>query len=358
MADLASATLEFTTLLREEHDFVLGRAELHDALRATEAIGVRERTRLRAALRAVCCSSPREIETFDSVFDAFFSSGPTGVPQPKHARRSRPDGSGEPPPERQSSYRLEDESAAERWQNLRARYSPIESAAPPPPISRDGYDEADALVRRLIVRLRLGRARRLRPQPRGPKLDLRRTLRTSTQTGGEIMTLRRRGHPLRNPRFVVLIDASRSMSEHAPAALQVAHALCRRTLRASAFVFSTSLREITRDLRRNRVGDALAEIGDAWGGGTRIGSSLNAFVRNFSSRLDDHTLVIVVSDGLDVGDLDQLEHAMREISRRSAAVAWVNPHAAEPGFTPVSRGMQTALPYLSSLSSWSGLADA
>lgn len=358
MADLASATLEFCSLLRDEHEFTLGRPEVHDALRASEAIGIRERTRLRAALRAVCCSSPREIEIFGPLFDAFFSSGATGVPQPKHARRSRPDGGNEPPPERQSSFRLHDESAAERWQNLRARYSPIESAAPPPPISREGYDAADALVRRLIVRLRLGRARRLRPQPRGPKLDLRRTLRASMQTGGEIIALRRRGYPLRNPRFVILIDGSRSMSEHAPAALQVAHALCRRTPRASAFVFSTALREITRDLRRNRLGEPLADIRDAWGGGTRIGASLNAFVRNFSSRFDDHTLVIVVSDGLDVGEVDRLEHAMREIARRSAGVAWVNPHAAEPGFTPTARGMQVVLPYIDTLGTWSDLADA
>jgi len=358
MADLARATLEFCSLLRDEHGFTLGRAEVHDALRATEAIGIRERARLRAALRAVCCSSPSEIATFDPLFDAFFSSGPTGVPQPKHARRSRPGGGNEPPPERQSSFQLDDESAAQRWQHLRARYSPIESAMAPPPISREGYDDADALVQRLIVRLRLGRTRRLRPQLRGPKLDLRRTLRASMQTGGEIVTLRRRGYPLRNPRFIMLIDASRSMSEYAPIALQVAHALCRRTRRASTFVFSTALREITRDLRRSRIGEPLAGIGAAWGGGTRIGASLNAFVRNFSSRVDDHTLVIVVSDGLDVGDLDQLDHAMRELSRRSAAVAWVNPHAAEPGFAPSSRGMQTALPYLTTLCAWSGLADA
>ena len=103
MADLASATLEFCQLLRDEHEFRLGRAEVHDALRATEAIGIRERGRLRAALRAVCCSSPEEIATFDSVFDDFFDSGATGVPQPKHARRSRPDGGEEPPPERHSS---------------------------------------------------------------------------------------------------------------------------------------------------------------------------------------------------------------------------------------------------------------
>jgi uncharacterized protein with von Willebrand factor type A (vWA) domain len=355
MSDLASATLEFCEMLRREHDFTVGRAEMHDALRATEAVGVRERGRLRAALRAVCCSRPEEIEAFDRAFDDFFSSGAAGVPQPKHARRSRPDGGEEPPAERQSSFRLEDQNLAERWQYLQARYSPIEGASPPPPIPLDGDDDADALVQRLISRIRLGRSRRLRSQPRGRYLDLRRTVRASLQTGGEIVALRRRGYPLRNPRFVILIDASRSMSEYAPAALQVARALMRRTRRASAFVFSTALREITRDLRRNQP---VTNTGEAWGGGTRIGASLNAFVRNFGSRLDDHTYVILVSDGLDVGDIPQLEHAMREIARRSAAIAWVNPHAAEPGFTPASRGMQAALPYVTSLTAWSGLADA
>ena len=351
--DLASAVLEFCALLRDEHAFTLGRAEVHDALRAAELIGLRDRARLRAALRAVCCSRPEDIATFDRLFDDFFTSSPTGVPQTNHVRRYRPDDAGEPPPERpQGTLELESESLAQRWEVLQSRYSPVDAAATPPAIGAD--EQADMLVQRLLARLRLGRARRLRAQPRGRFLDLRRTVRASLQTGGEIVALRRRGYPLRNPRFVVLIDASRSMSEHAPVALQFAHALCRRTLRASAFVFSTELREITRALRHGQLGD----LGTAWGGGTRIGASLNAFVRNFGARLDDHTFVIVASDGLDVGELDALEHAMREIARRSAAVAWVNPHAAQAGFSPSARGMQAVLPYITSLGGWQGLADA
>jgi uncharacterized protein len=353
MADLASATLEFCALLRDEHDFALGRAEVHDALRAAELIGLADRARLRAALRAVCCSRPADVAIFDRVFDDFFTSGATGVPQSKHVHRYRPDERGEPPQQRpRGSLELESESLSQQWQALQTRYSPIDAASAPPVIAPDA--SADELVRRLIARLRLGRARRLRPQPRGRFLDLRRTIRASLQTGGEIVALRKRGYPLRNPRFVVLIDASRSMREHAPVALQVAHALCRRTLRASAYVFSTTLRDVTRDLRRGQLG----ELGAAWGGGTRIGASLNTFVRNFGARLDDHTFVIVASDGLDVGELGALEHAMREIARRSAGVAWVNPHAAQAGFTPTARGMQAVLPYITSLSGWQGLADA
>jgi uncharacterized protein len=352
MADLASAVLEFCTLLRDEHDVLLGRAEVHDALRAAELVGITERTRLRTALRAVCCGTSRDIAIFDRVFDGFFSSGATGMPQPKHARRLRPN-EGEPPPQRpQGTLQLESESLAQQWEALQTRYSPSAAAAAPPALAPN--EDADTLAQRLIARMRLRPGRRLRSMPRGRFFDLRRTVRASLQMGGEIVTLRRRGYPLRDPRFVVLIDASRSMSEHAPIALQFAHALCRRTLRASAYVFSTELREVTRDLRRGKLND----VGAAWGGGTRIGSSLRTFIRKFGARLDDRTVVIVASDGLDVGELAVLERAMHEIARRSAAVAWVNPHAAQPGFTPSAHAMQAVLPHISSLGTWQGLVDA
>jgi uncharacterized protein len=353
VADLASATLEFCMLLRDEHGFALGRAEMHDALRAAEIARITDRVRLRAALRAVCCSAPKDIATFDRVFSDFFSSGAAGMPQSKRARRYRPDDRGAPPPQRpHGSLEPEPESLAQQWEARQTRYSPIEAVAAPPAIV--STQDAAELVQRLIARLRLRPGRRPRSMPRGRFLDLRRTVRASLQAGGEFISLRRRGYPLRDPRFIVLIDASRSMREHAPAALEFAHALCRRTLRASAYVFSTELREITRDLRRGKLKD----LGAAWGGGTRIGASLRTFVRRFGARLDDRTVVIVASDGLDVAELEPLEHAIREIARRSAAVAWVNPYAAQSGFAPAARGMQVVLPHISSLTTWQGLLDA
>lgn len=359
-ADLASALVDFCAILRDEHGFAIGRSSAYDALRAADLAGMTDRSRFKTMLRAICCSKPEEIAPFDRVFDEYFESGRIGTPQRKHVRRQRPEGSDGRPQERDSAFRLQDESIADSWAALHARYSPHEAAAAPPPIPREGYEDADALVRRMIARLPLERSRRLTAAARGRRIDVRRTVRSSLQTGGEIFVLRRREPPPHHPRFVILIDASRSMSEHAATALQVAHALCRRTRRASAFAFSTSLREITRELRALRLHHdrALAGVGDAWGGGTRIGASLRSFVRNFASRIDDRTYVIVVSDGLDTGDSSGLRRAMREIARRSAGVAWVNPHAAEPGFEPTAAGMIAVLPYLTSLTAWKGLADA
>ncbi|MGA7357129.1 MAG: VWA domain-containing protein, partial [Candidatus Cybelea sp.] len=204
----------------------------------------------------------------------------------------------------------------------------------------------------------LGRSLRWKPQPRGERFDLRRTLRASLRTGGDLLQPHTLGHPLRNPRFVLLLDGSRSMSEHAPRMLQFAYALCERTRRARAFLFSTELREITRalhDAARARS-YRLDDLGEAWGGGTRIGASLSEFVREHGASLSDQTFAIVISDGLDVGEIPRLARAMREIARRCAAVAWVNPHAGRPGYTPSARGMRAALPYLTSLTSFERMA--
>ena len=231
---------------------------------------------------------------------------------------------------------------------MHARYSPAAAAGDVAVIPQEGLDAAQVRANELVTRIRLGRSQRWKPQVHGARFDLRRTLRASLHTGGDAIVLHRLGHPLRNPRFVVLLDGSRSMEPYAGPMLQFALALCRRTRRADAFLFSTELRDVTRDLRdAARHGSYRLEgLGEAWGGGTRIGANLNAFVRRFGSRLTSQTFVIIFSDGLDVGEIPELERAMREIGRRSAAIAWINPHAGEPGYAPSVRGMQAALPYV------------
>jgi uncharacterized protein with von Willebrand factor type A (vWA) domain len=70
-------------------------------------------------------------------------------------------------------------------------------------------------------------------------------------------------------------------------------------------------------------------------------------VRTFGERLlGPDTVVIIASDGLDVGDLDTLRGAMGVLHRRSAGVVWLNPLLATPGYQPTARGMSAARPYV------------
>lgn len=60
-------------------------------------------------------------------------------------------------------------------------------------------------------------------------------------------------------------------------------------------------------------------------------------------------MVIIYSDGLDVGDVRRLERAMREIHRRSAGVIWVNPLAGTTGYAPEAQGMRACLRFIDAL---------
>lgn len=358
--DLVSKMVGFCAHLRREHAFSIGPRESLEAIEALEIVGVRDRTRVAAALRAICCSRLEEIEPFARAFASFFTSTTPGVRQPRHARRERPES--REAPAAAEAMRIERhadaESSAQAWQALLARYSPSAAHGRAPSIPLDGLDAVQAEANRLVRHLELGRSLRWKPQPRGQRFDLRRTLRASLRTGGDLLEPHTLGHPLRNPRFVLLLDGSRSMSEHAPRMLQFAYALCERSRRARAFLFSTALHEVTRALRcagRTRA-YRLDDLGEAWGGGTRIGASVAEFVREHRSCLNDQTFVIIISDGLDVGEIPRLQRAMREIAGRCAAIAWVNPYANRPGYAPSARGMRAALPYVTTLTSLDGLS--
>ena len=381
--DLTGNVLAFYALLRERDGFAIGHREAYDALRALECLGIRDVDRVRAALRAIACGSPEQIAIFDRAFDEFLLAQERGIAQgtyrPRHTRPGTPAAQSEGRPEREErgeprdadegtgalgparEHRVaetHDEDAATAWQMMRARYSPAAALAPPAAIPPEGQGAFEAAARKVIRSVRLGRSRRWRPHPHGRRFDVRRTLRASLQTGGDPAELHRLGPPPRSPKFAVLVDGSRSMSTYAESVLAFAYALERATLRAHTYLFSTELIDVTRILRKATPGAPLPDLGEAWGGGTRIGASLARFVREYGAQaLDDQTLVIVASDGLDAGDGVLLGRAMKEIARRAAAVVWLNPHALSRGVAPTAGGMRAALPFIDILDAATTASD-
>jgi len=120
------------------------------------------------------------------------------------------------------------------------------------------------------------------------------------------------------------------------------------------FTFSTALRRVTVDLQRTSFGTShrLQPLLQAWGGGTRIGACLSEFVRHYGDRLlTASTVVIIASDGLDVGEPGTLRSAVQAISRRSGSLVWLNPLLDTPGYEPTALGMSTARPFVTTFSS-------
>ena len=232
-----------------------------------------------------------------------------------------------------------------------ARSTPTPSEAPELPRVEQAWRDA---ARSFVRRLHLGLSRRWRPASRGRRFDLRRTLRASLQTGGEALSPRWLRRPRRAPRIVLLVDGSRSMSAHARTALQMAVALASATMRVEVFTFSTGLQRVTDEVRRAAAGEVrrLDRLHHAWAGGTSIGACLRDFLRRFGERMVGRdTVVMIASDGLDVGAPDMLRDAMRELHRRSAGVVWLNPLLETEGYEPTASGMRAARPYVTTFTS-------
>lgn len=245
-----------------------------------------------------------------------------------------------------------EDPAAEEDVGGGAAYSPVEALARRSFASLEG-GEVEVLARaldRMLVRLSTRRSRRLRPRARRGKVDVRRSLREALRHDGELIRLARRDRRVDRPRVVLLCDVSGSMERYSRFLVRFLLAAGRER-DVETFVFSTRLVRLTPWLsgaRRPARGlQALSEEVPGWSGGTRIGESLEEFLEHHGrSRLGQRTVVVILSDGLDRGDVKALERAMRGIQRRARKVVWLNPLMESPEYEPEARGMKAALPFV------------
>jgi uncharacterized protein len=212
-----------------------------------------------------------------------------------------------------------------------------------------------AALRRIMAQARLTppkrRTRRTAAARSGQRLDPRRMARDTMRTFGEpgALVWRRRTHRIRP--IVLILDVSGSMSDYSRNLLQFAYSARRASDRVEVFCFGTRLTRITKALDRRRADDAMAsaaaDVFD-WDGGTRIGDSLDQFVRHWGRRGTSRgAIVVICSDGLDRGDPGVLAHAMERLHRLSHRVVWMNPHKGEdPDFVATSLAMVVAEPHI------------
>ena len=178
-----------------------------------------------------------------------------------------------------------------------------------------------ALAERLARTMRARIVRRAARASARPRLDLRRTIHRNVSHGGtpvELAFRRRKTKPLR---LVVLLDASGSMSLYTAFFVRFLHGVVDAFREAEAFVFHTRLAHVSPSLRdRNvtRAVEKLALMAEGIGGGTRIGESLATFNRWHAKRvINSRTVVMIVSDGYDTGEPEELAAEMRRLRLRA-----------------------------------------
>jgi uncharacterized protein with von Willebrand factor type A (vWA) domain len=210
-----------------------------------------------------------------------------------------------------------------------------------------------AALRRIMARIRLTpprrRTRRTTTAAAGRAPDLRRMVRQSLRMHGEPPELAWRRRKVRLRPLILILDVSGSMADYSRHLLQFAYSAKRAAARVEVFCFGTRLTRITRALDHRKPDDALqraAALVFDWEGGTRIGASLDAFVRDWGRRgLCRGGIVVICSDGLDRGDPELLALAMERLARLSYRVVWMNPHkGSDPHFRPSTLGMLAAAP--------------
>ena len=202
----------------------------------------------------------------------------------------------------------------------------------------------------MVWQLGLRRTRRQRPG-RGQRLDLRRSLRRNLRYGGELIEWPSRQFKFKPRPLIVIADISGSMERYARLLLHFIYSLAKGLEQeVEAFVFSTHLTRITRQLRGREIDRALAEVSREvtdWSGGTRIGDSLKTFNFAWGRRvLGRGAVVLLISDGWDRGDPVLLKKEIGRLQRSCHRLIWLNPLLGSAEYEPLTRGMQAALPYI------------
>lgn len=335
MSDATATLVGFARALRDE-GLGVGTGRIAGFCRAAALLAPDD---LYWAGRATLVARPQDVAVYDRVFAAFFAQLGPRAPLRMWIRA----------PVEEVDVDLALASPVELLRERSFdRCSPEELA------------ELAALMTQVPLSVPLRRTRRRIAGRRGVP-DLRRTLRRSFRTSGEPLDRAWRTRRRRPRRVIFLLDVSGSMADYSRALLMFSHAMLRADRRWEAFAFGTRLTRLTRALATADLDAALQRAAEEvvdWNGGTRIGESLKRF-------LDEHghagmsrgAVVVICSDGLEVGDPELLADQMARLSRLAHRIMWLNPLKGNPDYEPLVRGMRAALPYVDVFASGHNLAS-
>ncbi|MYK17182.1 VWA domain-containing protein [Candidatus Poribacteria bacterium] len=214
----------------------------------------------------------------------------------------------------------------------------------------EDMEKAREIIAKLAAILATRLSRRKVVGKKGKIIDFRRSWRKSLAHGGEPLELIRKQQKIKKTKILLLCDVSGSMDCYAKFLIQFIYGMQKELKEVEVAVFSTHLTDITGLLRRKGLAEGLNEVANVvpdWSGGTKIGESLLEFYRQFAPSLSAYrSVVILISDGWDRGDVEVLRHSMEMLHRHAYRLIWLNPLLGSDGYQPICRGIRTALPYV------------
>ena len=358
---LALNIMRFARTLRAA-GLPVGPGRVLDAVRAVEVVGLGRRDDFYWTLHSVFVNRRDQREVFDQAFHVFWRNPnilesmmgldlppDPGVSQPPAKSINRRVAEAMRRPGGEESISKEEDQierdAAMTWSDRELlgamdfeRMSVVELA------------RAKAVVKGLRFTLKEVPTRRFRGDPHGGRVDLRRTLRAALRSGLGGIPLQMRKRRTRQPPLVVLCDISGSMSRYSRLILHFLHAVSNDRSRVHTFLFGTRLTNVTRYLRHKDVDVALDRVTEAvpdWSGGTRIGTILHEFNRDWARRvLGQGAVLLFISDGLDRDAGEGLEREMERLHKSCRRLIWLSPLLRYEGFQPKSLGNRAIMPHV------------
>lgn len=323
------------------------------AQQAVQLVGVDDKADVGAALEAVLVSREQERDVFRELFDAYFRDPelahkllaqmlPTAQGRAEPSKR-RPRVSDALAPQRRfgggvrkPDQEVEFDAAMTASDMARLKHADFNA------LSAGEFHLVEGLARDIALPVPQVEMRRMRPGTRGNRLHWARSMRHASQTGGELMVLRRMQRSRQPLPLLVLVDVSGSMERYARLLLAFLHAATRLHRRRDVFAFGTHLTDLTPAFRIADTDAMLAAAGaaiDDFAGGTRLGESLATLRRQHARRLvGRRTLVLVITDGLDTGEPEDLARELEWLTHRCRRLLWLNPLLRFDGYAPLARG--------------------
>jgi len=322
------------------------------AIESAQCVGLSRKDDFAAALQSVLVSRQQDLEVFQQLFAAYFKDpeltkqllmqmlpkAPAKAPAvPRKARVQEAlaavSKSKENKTPKEDEMKFDAAMSASQRQSL--QHADFQS------LSASEFKLVEHLARNTALPLPRIQGRRTRSGARGQRIDWPRTLRMASRHGGEVLNLLRLQRRPQALPLLILVDISGSMERYARLLLAFLHQATRQTPRR-VYAFGTGLTDLNAafklrdsDLMLQAANQQIADFA----GGTRLGYSL-AQLRQSHSRdlIGRRTVVLLISDGLDTGDAQELESELIWLKRHSRSLLWLNPLLRFEGYAPLATG--------------------
>lgn len=354
---MAGEIVRFAGFLKNR-GFRVFQSSVEDAIRCLEIMGLFDRTDFLSSLRSNLCTSELEWSQFPNLFYEFWNMEVLDTKNLPRKKRSEDKEIKDKETDeellyetgQQESAPVEDPGEKEWLEGV--TYSPISRVEKKDlaDFEKGDIQVAQLALKKLVEPFKINVSRRSKRSQRVGSMDFPRVIKQSLRTGGIPFKLFYREKKRRLKRLVILADVSGSMDRYARFIMPFLLGLRGVGSKAEVFVFSTSLSSISfliRHFNYDEILDHIASSVPDWSGGTRIGYSLHQFNQGPGQRLlNRRTVVLILSDGWDLGGKELLRREMEMLRRKAYCVVWLNPLAGDPGYEPVCGGMKVALPYV------------